>query len=272
MTERDDTSPVWVGLGRAIGGSIIFSLPMMMTMEMWWIGFYVDPLRLVCLILLSLPLFYRISTMVGFRNSKTIGDNIIDVLVSYAVAFVTTALVLTAVGVINTDTDPGAVYSMLLLQAVPGSLGALLARNIVGSSSKIPEDDGRNYPDDLTILATGALFLAFSLAPTEEIVLLSYRMTAWHSLSLLLLTLLVMHAFALASSRCNSRELKQWTTHWGIFVRITATGYLIAFAISFFMLWVFESIDDKSFFNTIKGVVVLGFPAGVGAAASRLIL
>src|SRR5690606_7491945 len=69
MTERDDTSPVWVGLGRAIGGSIIFSLPMMMTMEMWWIGFYVDPLRLVCLILLSLPLFYRISTMIGFRNS-----------------------------------------------------------------------------------------------------------------------------------------------------------------------------------------------------------
>ena len=103
-------------------------------------------------------------------------------------------------------------------------------------------------------------------------VLLSYKMTSWHSLSLLALTLLVMHAFAIASSHCTSAELKRGITHWGIFVRITSTGYLIAFAISFFMLWVFGSIDDQSVYNTIKGVVVLGFPAGVGAAASRLIL
>lgn len=272
MTERNGISPVWVGLGRAIGGSIIFSLPMMMTMEMWWIGFYIDPFRLICLILLSLPLFYRISTMVGFRNSKTVGDNIIDVLVSYTVAFLTTALVLVTLGVVTFETDPGAVYSMLLLQAVPGSLGALLARNIVSTNNKIPDDSDRNYPDELTILATGALFLAFSLAPTEEIVLLSYKMTSWHSLGLSLLTLLVMQAFAIASCRCSAAELKLWRTHCGVFVRITSTGYLIAFIISFFMLWVFESVDDHSFFNTVKTVVVLCFPAGVGAAASRLIL
>ena len=272
MTEHSESASIWVGLSRAIGGAIIFSLPMMMTMEMWWIGFYIDPLRLIFLILLSLPLFYRISTMVGFRKSKTVGDNIIDVLVSYAVAFFTTAIVLFVLGVIKVDTDPGSAYSILLLQAVPGSLGALLARNIVGESSETPEDEGRNYKDDLTILATGALFLAFNLAPTEEMVLLSYKMTSWHSLSLLALTLLVMHAFAIASSHCTSAELKRGITHWGIFVRITSTGYLIAFAISFFMLWVFGSIDDQSVYNTIKGVVVLGFPAGVGAAASRLIL
>jgi hypothetical protein len=28
-----------VGLGRAFGGALIFSLPMLMTMEMWWLGF-----------------------------------------------------------------------------------------------------------------------------------------------------------------------------------------------------------------------------------------
>lgn len=275
MTDQERT-PMWVGLGRAIGGSIIFSLPMMMTMEMWWIGFYISPLRLACLILFSLPLFYRISTMIGFRRSKTFWDNAIDVLVSYAVAFLTTGIVLSALGVIQWDMDPGSAYSILLLQAVPGSLGALLARNIVSEGSnaedEAQEKEGRNYKDDLTILATGALFLAFNLAPTEEMVLLSYKMTTWHALILLLLTLIVMHAFAVASSKCSPTQLSSWPTHWGIFVRITSSGYLIAFLISFFMLWVFESLADKSFYNAVKGIIVLGFPAGIGAAASRMIL
>ena len=270
--ENEKTPSLWVGLGRAIGGSIIFGLPMMMTMEMWWIGFYIDPLRLICLILLSLPLFYCISTMVGFRKSKTALDNVFDVLVSYAVAFFTTGVALVVLGVITLDMDMGSAYSMLLLQAVPGSLGALLARNIVGASSEATENEGRNYKDDLTILAAGALFLAFNLAPTEEMMLLSYKMTTWHTLALLFLTLFIMQGFAIASSDNTSAELKRWVTHWGIFLRITSIGYLIAFAISFFMLWVFESLDDISFHNTIKGVVVLGFPAGIGAAASRLIL
>jgi putative integral membrane protein (TIGR02587 family) len=267
---------MWMGLGRAIGGSIIFSLPMMMTMEMWWIGFYISPMRLACLILFSLPLFYRISTMIGFRRSKTLWDNVIDVLVSYAVAFLTTGIVLSALGVIQWNMDPGSAYSILLLQAVPGSLGALLARNIVSEGSKSEDDaqekEGRNYKDDLTILATGALFLAFNLAPTEEMVLLSYKMTTWHALVLLLLTLIVMHAFAVASSRCSPTQLSSWPIHWRIFVRITSSGYLIAFLISFFMLWVFESLADKSFYNAVKGIIVLGFPAGIGAAASRMIL
>ena len=268
--------PMWMGLGRAIGGSIIFSLPMMMTMEMWWIGFYISPMRLACLILFSLPLFYRISTMIGFRRSKTLWDNAIDVLVSYAVAFLTTGIVLSALGVIQWNMDTGSAYSILLLQAVPGSLGALLARNIVSEGSKSEDDaqekEGRNYKDDLTILATGALFLAFNLAPTEEMVLLSYKMTTWHALVLLLLTLIAMHAFAVASSRCSPTQLSSWPIHWGIFVRITSSGYLIAFLISFFMLWVFESLADKSFYNAVKGIIVLGFPAGIGAAASRMIL
>ena len=268
--------PMWMGLGRAIAGSIIFSLPMMMTMEMWWIGFYISPMRLACLILFSLPLFYRISTMIGFRRSKTFWDNAIDVLVSYAVAFLTTGIVLSALGVIQWHMDSGSAYSILLLQAVPGSLGALLARNIVSEGGKSEDDaqekEGRNYKDDLTILATGALFLAFNLAPTEEMILLSYKMTTWHALVLLLLTLIVMHAFAVASSRYSPTQLSSWPIHWGVFVRITSSGYLIAFLISFFMLWVFESLADKSFYNAVKGIIVLGFPAGIGAAASRMIL
>lgn len=270
--DSESVNTVWMGLGRAIGGSIIFSVPIMMTMEMWQIGFYVSPLRLLCLIALSLPLFYRISTMIGFRKSKTFWDNVIDVAVSYAVAFITTGIVLLTLGIITLDMDSGAVFSMLLLQAVPGSLGALLARHIVGESSDVEEEDEDDYNGDLTILATGALFLAFNLAPTEEMMLISYKMTTVHVMALLVLTLLVMHAFVVATSNFTVKQLQCGATHRALFVRITSVGYALALAVSFFMLWVFASIDDVSFHNTLKVTLVLSFPAGIGAAASRLIL
>jgi len=262
----------WVGIGRAIGGAIIFSLPMMMTMEMWSLGFYISPIRLMCLILVSLPLFYGISAMVGFRKSKTIYDNAIDVLVAYALTFIATGMVLAIFGIITLDTHPEKILSMLLLQAVPGSLGALLARDVVGQGSAQSEQDKRNYRDDLIILAAGALFLAFNLAPTEEMVLISYTMTNWHTLLLMIFTLLIMHAFAIASSHATAADLQHWVAHRQVFLRITCMGYLLAVVISLFMLWVFGSVDEHNLHNTIKVSVVLGFPAGIGAAAARLIV
>lgn len=271
-TTKSEPIPEWVGIGRAIGGSIIFSLPIMMTMEMWWIGLYIDPIRLIILILLSLPLFYGISTMVGFRKSKTVFDNLVDVLVAYAVTFVTTGLVLIAMGVITADIHFENIFCMLLLQAVPGSLGALLARDVVGSSSLQSEALDKNYKDDLIILATGALFLAFNLAPTEEMALISYKMTSWHTLSLVVITLFIMHAFAIASSPFSAKALTRFAVHRYVFIRITSAGYVIAIVICMLMLWIFESADDQNFHNMIKTAVVLGFPAGIGAAASRLII
>src|SRR5690554_4915165 len=244
-------------------------MPIMMTMEMWQLGFYISPLRLVALIVLSLPLFISLASLVGFRKSKGFIDNVTDVFVAYAVTFVATGLVLVTLGIITFDTKPGVIYTMLLLQAVPGTLGALLARNIVGESSEQDEDEDqdRNYRDDLTILAAGALFLAFSLAPTEEMILLSYMMSTKHTLFLLLLTLPLMHAFSIAGANVSGDDLKQWSTHRELFLRFTSIGYLIAFIISIFMLWVFESTGDQSVHNMIKTTIVLAFPAGIGAAA-----
>jgi uncharacterized membrane protein len=55
-SNRESARPVrrrfTIGLARAFGGAILFSFPMLMTMEMWWLGFYIDPFRLALFILL----------------------------------------------------------------------------------------------------------------------------------------------------------------------------------------------------------------------------
>ncbi len=62
-----------LGLVRAFGGAILFSFPMLMTMEMWWLGFYMDPLRLALFILLAIPLLVGLSYYAGFEPTSAKG-------------------------------------------------------------------------------------------------------------------------------------------------------------------------------------------------------
>src|SRR5690606_22332983 len=142
----------------------------------WEIGFFIDPLRLMVLIWLSLPLWVGVSSIVGFKKTKTLYDDIVDVLVAYAIGFITSFVVLLVLGIITSATGPGETFSMLLLQSVPASLGALLARSLISGEEQFDAD----YQHELIISITGSLFLAFNLAPTEEIILVSYQMGYWH--------------------------------------------------------------------------------------------
>lgn len=47
------------GICRAAGGAVIFALPLLMTMEMWWLGFTIDRMKLLLLVLLLLPIESR---------------------------------------------------------------------------------------------------------------------------------------------------------------------------------------------------------------------
>lgn len=61
-----------VGLGRAFAGALIFSLPLLMTMEMWALGHSVEPLRLALLLVLLVPLLIGLSAACArTRTSST---------------------------------------------------------------------------------------------------------------------------------------------------------------------------------------------------------
>jgi putative integral membrane protein (TIGR02587 family) len=96
-------------------------------------------------------------------------------------------------------------------------------------------------------------------------------MTDWQSLALIALSLLLMHGFVFASEFKGS-EATPDTPWWSAFLRFTAVGYAIALAISCYVLWTFGRFDGLSFSTALGVLVVLGFPAAIGAAAARLIL
>src|SRR5690606_31587797 len=132
-TKNSPQQSQWIGVGRAVGGAFVSGLPLMMTMEMWRLGFYIEPLRLLALILISLPVLVCVSSVTGFRESRELLDNIIDVFVAYAFGFVISAVVLLLFNTVTWNNFFDINFQIVMLQAIPASFGALLARSEMGS-------------------------------------------------------------------------------------------------------------------------------------------
>jgi putative integral membrane protein (TIGR02587 family) len=260
-----------IGLARAFGGAIIFSLPLLMTMEMWYLGSYIVDVRLALFLVLTIPLLIGLSHYIGFEDTFSFKDDALDAFVAYAVGFVAASVALLLFAVIQSGTHFNEIVGKITIQAVPGSIGAMLAQSQFGRERK-KRDRRAGYGYELFIMAVGALFLALNIAPTEEMVLIAQQMTDWHTLALALASLLIMHAFVYSLEFTGTVAIPEGTPFWNVFLRFTVGGYAIALIISMYVLWTFGRVDGLTIHQLITTVIVLGFPAAVGAAAARLIL
>jgi putative integral membrane protein (TIGR02587 family) len=263
-----------IGLARAFGGAILFALPLLMTMEMWSLGSTMDKLRLALFLAVMFPVLGGLAYYAGFEQSFGWRDFVLHALVAYAVAFVAAGAVLLLLAVLTPGMSADEVVGKLALQAVPGSIGAMLARSQLGARDEEQEEERRrdSYGGELFLAMVGALFLAFNVAPTEEIVLIAQMMTGWHAVALVAVSLLIMHAFVYAVEFRGQSALAPGITPWSEFLRLTVVAYALALLVCLYVLWTFGRADGLAFAELLIETVVLGFPAALGAAAARLIL
>jgi putative integral membrane protein (TIGR02587 family) len=274
LFDHESNSAFLNGLARAFAGAIVFALPMLMTMEMWWLGFYIQPPKLALLILLLLPLLVGLSHFVGFEDTFGWLDDVIDAFVAYAVGIAAAAPVLVMFGVITWDTPAGEIIGKVALQAVPGSIGALLAQSQFGGDQKNKRKEARRdtYGGETFFMAAGAVFLSLNVAPTEEMVVIAYKTGPWHALALACTSILVMHAFVYRVGFSGQSAVADDEAWWGVFLRYTLVGYAICLAISAYILWTFDRTVGLAPGEIVTTIVVLAFPAAIGAAAARLVL
>jgi len=273
--ERGGNRAFLTGLGRAFGGAIVFSLPMLMTMEMWQLGFTLDPGRFVLLLVLVVPLLTGLSHYIGFEYTFEWKDDVVDAFVAYAVGFIAAAPILLIFGAIGPGMSAAEIAGKVAVQAVPGSIGALLAQSQFGGEAdgaRRREIRGETFGSEIFFMLVGAVFLSLNVAPTEEIVLISYQMSAWHTLALAALSVLLMHAFVYTVEFHGQSGRPEGIPGWTVFLRFTLVGYAICLLSSAYMLWTFGRTTGSPLLEVIMAVVVLAFPAAVGAAAARLIL
>jgi putative integral membrane protein (TIGR02587 family) len=245
-----------------------------MTMEMWYLGFYMEPLKLALLLVVIIPLLVGLSYFSGFEETTRRMEDVLDAFVAYAVGFVASAALLLLFAVIGPGMTFNEIVGKISVQAVPASIGAILAQSQLGVNRKEEERKKREsgYVGELFFMTIGALFLGFNLAPTEEMILIGYRISEWHALGLALVSLAVLHGFVYAMEFQGQAIAEPGTPFWSLFLRFTVVGYAIALLISAYILWTFGRIDGTSPGEMLMAIVVLAFPSSLGAAAARLIL
>lgn len=263
-----------IGLGRAAAGALLFTLPILMTMETWWLGFSVEPLRLALLLVMTLPLLVGLSRIGGFRRTSSILQDGADACIAIAIAALAATGLLWVFGVLSPEMPLSEIIGKIAVQITPGAIGAMLARSQLGSSGndakRYQMED--SYPGELFVMVAGALFLSLNIAPTEEVLLIGYQMSIWQQLGLLVLTLALMHGFVYELDFSGSASVTRTGGFWSLFLRFTIAGYVLVALVSLYVLWTFGRLDGTSAINIVSMVVVLSFPGAIGAAAARIIL
>lgn len=260
-----------VDLAYDFGGALLFSFPLLMTMEMWWLGFYMDRFRLALFLAVAFLMIVALSYLEG--GEETFKIEVLDALIACATGYTVATVMLLLLGIIKSGMSADEIIGKLALHAVPCSIGAILARRQLEAEETKKEARRREgYLAKVFLMGVGAIFLAFQLAPTEEIVLIGYMMTGWHAAALVIVSLCIMQAFLCSIERRPQVSIFSASFFWDVFLRFTIVGYTLALILSLYVLWTFGRLDGVAAVDIVRSTLVLGFPAALGTSAARLIL
>jgi putative integral membrane protein (TIGR02587 family) len=268
---------------RAVSGGFIFATPLLYTMEMWWIGITAELWKL----LLFLGIAFLIS--LGLAHSRTGGfkeesgwfatiEQAVDVV---AVGLIGAVVVLAVLNRIQLGDPLDSILGKVIAQAVPLSIGAAVANAIFGRRGERSRQGGEQreqeqdavhaFLADFSATIIGAIFLAFSIAPTEEIPMLAAELDYAHELALIVLSLLLSYIIVFASG-FGTRP----GTQAGPFqspLTETVMAYLVALLVAVVSLYLFDQIEPGApLGDVVSMVLVLGLPATIGGAAGRLVV
>lgn len=278
MAERSDSSAEYaVALARGFGGAVLFAFPLLMTMEMWSLGLHVDRLRLLIFLGVNLVMVLGLGWFVGFERAARRRDLVFEAFAAYGIGILASAIMLLVFGILKTGMSTSEIIGKIAVQAIPASLGAALARKQLAldvEGEEVQErdrEDRARYPGQLFLMAAGAIYISFNVAPTEEMLLIAFKMTPARTLGLVLLSVAVLHAFVY-SVGFKGQEPQAEMSFPRVFLSYTLAGYAVALCVSIYVLWTFERFEGVSPPQVAAMVTVLGFPAALGAAVARLVV
>lgn len=257
------------GTGRALGGAVLFAMPIFMTQEVWYLGLTIPRYRLALLVVATLVLVGLLVRFFGTTSASADRRGVLaDTGIAVAVAAVASALLMTALAVLRPLSDWREALSVIGIEMLPAAVGASFARSQLGQGRERARGSG--YPHEILLMVAGAAVFSANIAPTEEIPVLAARAGPWHALVLVVLSLVLMHGFVYAvgfkgQERPTGGPLRT-------FVVFTVVGYTASLLVAAYLLWTFGRFDGTGPGTVVTESVVLALPGSLGAAAARLIL
>ena len=133
--QRESDRKFLVGLARAFGGAVLFSLPLLMTMEMWWLGFYLDRVKLLLFMVLMVPMLVALDYYSGFEETASWREDLLDGMIAYGVGLAASLVILLLFGIVDLSQPLREIVGKVAIQSVPAGFGAVLANSQMAESS-----------------------------------------------------------------------------------------------------------------------------------------
>ncbi len=268
---------------RAAAGGMLVGIPLMYTMEVWWIGSTARSSHvLTVLAALTVPVFLLNRTS-GFRSTSdvTLKDALLDTVEAVAIAVICAAGLLLVLREVTVDTPLRAALGKIVYEAAPFSIGVALASHFLhdeadqNATGQLHESNapGLLSPSVADIGATlfGAFVVAFAIAPTDEVPAIAMAVSERWLIVFIAVSLLVSYGIVFEAGFSSQGQRHE---HSGIFqspVSETVVSYLVSLLAAWAMLWYLDRIAPGTTWTiTLTHVIILGLPASIGGAAGRL--
>lgn len=261
--------------GRGLAGGLLFSLPLIYTMEVWWAGFLARPERLLIYLAGTFALLLGYNNYAGIRHDADWADVFIDSVEELGLGLLTSASMLALLRRITLDMPFSEVVGKVVVEAgivaIGFSVGTAQLGGDVEEEEGLAGTDAPSFLSQVVIAFCGAVLVAANVAPTEEIVMIAAEIGS--------LRLLVMMAASAAlgvlilffSNFARSHRYARTETTWEIVAGGIVT-YAVGLAASTAILWFFGRFEGCGVEMMISQIVVLSLPATLGASAGRLLL
>ena len=265
-------------LTRAVGGALLFGIPLLLTMETWWLGAQLPPWQAVLLLGIALHCTFPLVRSIGFKRETTLHSHLDQAVHAVAVGAVSSLVILLVLNRVSLNDPPTAIASMVAIQALPLSLGAAVANAVFKRGKDRHEGDNEGAWSALIhkvgATAIGAAFVAFSAAPTEEITQIAAELSFGHQLALIALSLVIAHAIVFHSGyhpdqTDGDQEAGSVRSH----LAETTSAYVVSVGLALAALLLYNRTGPHTPLPALlTQALVLGLPASIGGAAGRLVL
>ncbi|WP_414518332.1 TIGR02587 family membrane protein [Nostoc sp. PCC 9305] len=275
---------------RGACGGFLFGIPLLYTMEVWWIGSLAKAQLIMTAIALMFIVVYLLNQIEGFRKRRyrwLSHQAAMDTVEAIAIGIACSTFVLLLLRELTPETSLKESLGKIIFESVPFALGVALANQLLGDTensngkgqgSDRENSTTKNKRDELHATFTdvggtliGATIIAFNIAPTDEIPMLAAATSPPWELAMIAASLLISYGIVFQAGFSNQQKRKEQK---GIFQRPsseTIMSYLVSLLAGAFMLWFFQKLTlSDPWTMWLDHTLILGLPATIGGAAGRL--
>lgn len=268
-------------------GGLLFSFPLLYTMEIWYAGFMAQPYQLIVMMLATFLLLLGYNRFAGMHPGTSWKNVVIDSFEEMGIGLVMSFCILLMLNRIQLgENSLDEIMGKVITEAMFVSIGVSIGTAQLGNSAKEEQEEEDREPSEaekagidrrsgkvaLVVLALcGSIIVGGSVAPTEEVLLIAVEAKPYHILMIALASILLSLIVCYFSDfKGIDRPDDQPTLYEIVFE--TCLTYCTALIASAFVIWYFFGFSDTGFWNILAQCIVLGLIASLGASAGRLLI